>query len=71
MKRKPINITREMEVCFGLVEIGRELSVQGFMLRGMTRREAKEALYHQELDQFTRNWEPRFSAAFPGVKVWG
>lgn len=71
MKIKPIDITKAMEACFGLVEIGRSLAIQGFMLRGMTRRQAKEALHRQEVDQFLRNIEPRFSAALPSVKVWG
>lgn len=75
MARKPptksIDITAKMEACFDLVEIGRELAIQGFMLRGMNRRQAKEARYRQERDQFLRNWEPRFSAAFPDLKVWG
>lgn len=70
-KRKPIDITKAMEACLGLVEIGRELSVQGFMLRGMTRPQAKEALYRQNRKDFLRNWETRFSAAFPRLKVWG
>lgn len=71
MKRKPIDVTKEMEACFDLVEIGREFATQGFMLRGMTRAQARDTLYRENRDQFIRNWEPRFSAAFPELKVWG
>ena len=70
-KRKPIDITKELEACFGLVEIGLAFAIQGFMARGMTRREAREALYRQARFQFMKNWETRFSAAFPDLKVWG
>lgn len=66
-----MDITKEMNDCFDLVEIGLEFSIQGFMLRGMTRSQAKEALYRQNRDQFIRNWEPRFSSAFPDLGVWG
>jgi hypothetical protein len=71
MKNKPIDITKQMEACFGLIEIGREFSIQGFMLRGMTRSQAKEALYKQNRANFINKWETRFSSAFPELKVWG
>lgn len=68
---EPLDISIEMEALFGLVEIGRELAIQGFMYMGMTRVEAEDALYEQEMNEFVRKEEPPFSAAFPEATIWG
>jgi hypothetical protein len=61
-----------MRAYFGLVGIGRELSIQGLMSRfGLGRRLAEEKQYRYELAEFLRREEPPFSAAFPEAPLWG
>lgn len=69
-QRYPVDITDEMEAYFGLVEIGREFSIQGLMHDGFTRSQAEaESGRRMRLD-FNRKEEISFSARFPEAKIW-
>lgn len=60
-----------MREYFGLVEIGRELTLLGLMREGLTRPQAERELSRLERLAFERREEPPFSARFPGARIWG
>lgn len=66
----PIDITEEMETCFGLVEIGREFALQGLMHDGLDRCNAERELERVERRAFARREEPAFSRRFPTAGIW-
>jgi len=66
----PIDITREMEAYFGLVEIGRELGIQGLMHDGLSRSEAERKWARRQREAFLRREDPPFSGRFPEAGLW-
>lgn len=67
----PLDITAEMDAYFGLVEIGRELAIQGLMHDGLSRDQAQSEWARLERVQFARREDPPFSARFPAAGLWG
>lgn len=68
---KPLDITAEMDAYFGLVEIGRELAIQGLMHDGLSRSRAEKEWARLQRRDFARREEPPFSRRFPKARIWG
>jgi hypothetical protein len=66
----PADITAAMDAYFGLVEIGRELRLQGLMHDGLSRAEAERKLEQERRVDFARREEPPFSRRFPQAGLW-
>lgn len=68
---QPIDITAAMDAYFGIVEIGRELSIQGLMFDGLPRGEAEKELARRELKRFKHREDAPFSTRFQKARIWG
>ena len=68
---KPLDITAEMDAYFGLVEVGRELAIQGLMHDGLSRFRAEKEWARLQRREFARREEPPFSRHFPKARIWG
>lgn len=53
-----LDLTAEIDACFGLVAIGRELAVQGLMHDGFSREDAEMEWARLEREQFLRREAP-------------
>ena len=68
--KEPIDITPQMNEYFGLVEIGRELAIQGLMHDGLTREQAERERARTLREEFERRERPPFSLRFPQAGIW-
>ena len=66
-----IDISNEMEAYFGLVQIGRELAIQGLIHDGLSRARAEKEWARLERAEFARRENPPFSQRFPKARIWG